>query len=151
MFSTDVIKPALVTLLFLQAFAVDRARAADAPRFSDQSLRGRWAFSASGTILPPAAPAPTPAVALGILTFEGEGRCAISDVINIGGASFSRTSSSCTYAMNADGGGTLIAQFAGDPGPTPLSFLLVSDREFRFIRVDLGVASGAAFRQDKDE
>jgi hypothetical protein len=121
---------------------------AKAGGFTNKSIQGEWGFSASGTIVPPALPAATPAAAVGIMTFDGMGGCSISDTINIGGTSASRTSTTCTYSVNADGSGSLSALFPGDPGPTPLSFVIVgSAKEIRFIRTDLGVASGVARRQ----
>lgn len=121
---------------------------AQAAGFTNRSIQGDWGFSASGTILPPALPAATPAAAVGIMTFDGMGGCSISDTINIGGTSASRTSTTCTYNVNPDGSGSLSALFPGDPGPTPLSFVIVDKaKEIRFIRTDLGVASGVARRQ----
>jgi hypothetical protein len=109
-------------------------------------MRGSWGFSASGTILPPAAPAPTPAVAVGLMTFDPQTRdCVIMDTINIGGARLSRTSESCTYSLTTDGRGSIVAGFPGDPELTPLAFVLVDkEREMRFVRTDLGVAEGVA-------
>jgi len=137
----------LLSLLVLMA--ATSLWAADEAQFTNQSLQGKWAFSASGTIVPPATPQPTPAMALGIMSFDGNGGCSITDTINIGGASLSRSSSSCTYAVDPDGQGSLTVQFPGDPGPTPLALVLVNNVEFRFIRKDLGVASGVASRQKK--
>ncbi len=120
----------------------------DGLAFTDETIAGSWGFSASGTIVPPAFPAPTPAVAVGIIDFDGAGFCVISDTINIGGQSLSRVSDTCEYGVNPDGTGSLTAEFPGDPGPVPLSFVLVDDANaFRFIRADLGVASGGAERQ----
>jgi hypothetical protein len=123
-----------------------------------------WLFStntselvnaAKGTIVDPASAAQTPAAAVGIMDFDGNGGCEIVDQINIGGQAISpagfRTSTTCSYAVNPDGTGTIIAEFTGDPGPTPLSFVIVDDKnELRFIRTDVGVAEGVAKRQDSD-
>lgn len=116
------------------------------PPLKGESMRGTWGFSASGTILPPAASAPTPAVAVGVMTFDPQTRdCVIVDTINIGGTRLSRTSESCTYSLTADGRGSIVAGFPGDPALTPLEFVLVDkERELRFIRTDLGVAEGVA-------
>ena len=123
---------------------------ADNPGFTDQTIAGAWGFSASGTIVPPAFPAPTPAVAVGIMEFDGAGLCVISDTINIGGLSLSRVSDICDYAVDPEGTGRISTQFPGDPGPVPLSFVLVDDANgFHFVRTDLGVASGTAERQNR--
>lgn len=122
--------------------------AAQGQQFDERSLRGTYGFSAAGTILPPALPQPTPAVAVGTMTFDGRGACSISDTINIGGTSASRTSTSGTYSVAPDGSGTMAVTFAGEPGPTPLAFVIVDHtKELRFIRTDLGVAEGVATRQ----
>lgn len=119
---------------------------------TNETIEGSWGFSASGTIVPPAFLNATPAVAVGIFEFDGEGLCVISDTINIGGVSASRTSDSCDYTVNPDGTGTLSAQFPGELAPVPLSFVLVDDASvFRFIRTDLGVASGVAERQSDED
>jgi len=121
------------------------SRAQDPPLpLNGELMRGTWGFSASGTIVPPAVPTATPAAAVGLMTFEPTGDCAIQDTINIGGASLSRASNSCTYTL-VNGRGSINVTFPEDPGPVPLSFVLVDhDREMRFIRTDLGVAAGVA-------
>jgi len=137
----------LSVFLIGQASVVASAHADS--EFSAESIEGVWGFSAAGTIVPPAVPAATPAVAVGTMTFDGDELCSISDTINIGGQVMSRTSMECTYIVNADGRGSILAEFPGDPGPTPLDFVIVNDEEeLRFIRSDLGVASGVAKRQD---
>lgn len=144
-------RPALAPCFLLIVALLCAAPGAWAKKvFDAASVEGDWGFSASGTILPPALPAATPAVAVGTLSFDGIGSCTLSDTINIGGVSASRTSTSCSYTVNPDGTGTITVLLPGDPGPTPLSFVLVDKaRELRFIRTDLGVASGVAKRQDK--
>ena len=117
-------------------------------RYDLRSLHRPYGFSASGTILPPALPAPTPAVAVGVMTFDGDGNCTIADTINIGGTVAVRGATPGTYTVEPDGTGTILVTFPGDPGPTPLSFVIVENgRELRFVRTDLGVAEGVAKRQ----
>ena len=122
------------------------SRAQEPLPMKGEPMRGVWGFSASGTIVPPATPAPTPAAAVGLMTFQPTGTCVIDDTINVGGARQSRTSSSCTYFLEK-GRGLITATFDDVDGPVtvPLSFVLVDhDREMRFIRTDLGVAEGVA-------
>ena len=86
---------------------------------------------------------------MGVFRFDGNGNCVIEDTINLGGASFSdRVSDSWVYTVQSNGIGTILATFMGDPGPTPLTFALIDEDEFRFIRTDAGVAEGAAKKQD---
>ena len=137
--------PVLLVLIVVGALHGIRGAEAQGGDMSAESIRGRWGFSAQGTIVPPAAPAPMPAAAMGIMTFGRDGSCSIADTININGFTASRTSLDCTFSVNPDGTGSLVAFFAGDPGPTPLAFVIVSHKsEIRFIRTDLGVAAGVA-------
>ncbi len=99
--------------------------------------------------MPPALPAATPAVAVGILDFDGAGGCSITDTTNLGGTKIGpQTSATCTYSVNPDGTGTFSVAVPGDPGPAPVSFVIVNKmKEIRTIRTDLGVATGVAKRQ----
>jgi len=146
-------KRALLCLLFALGLAsIAPGAEAEPQSFTVGSLSGVFGFSAAGTIVPPAVPVATPAVAAGTMTFDRQGGCVISDTINIGGASAFRTSTTCTYAVNQDGTGSMLALFPGDPGPTPLSFVIVNhESEIRFIRTDLGVATGVARKRDRDD
>ncbi len=147
-----VLSRVLIFLLALGLIFIVPGAYADDVYFSSKSIEGEWGFSASGTIVPPALPVATPAAAVGVITFDGGGGCFFSDTINIGGTSGSRTSTTCAYSVDPDGTGTISVLFPGDPGPTPLSFVIVNDmQEIRFIRTDLGVASGVAKRQAVDE
>jgi hypothetical protein len=134
---------AALTLAAALGTAVSLAQDSALP-LKGEPMRGTWGFSASGTIVPPAVPAATPAAAVGLMTFQPTGNCVIEDTINIGGASLSRASNSCTYSL-VNGRGSINVTFPDDPVPVPLSFVLVDhDREMRFIRTDLGVAEGVA-------
>lgn len=116
-------------------------------RLSNRSIRGDWGFSALGTIVPPAVPAATPAAAIGTIYFDGRGGCFFDDTVNIGGTSVSRSSTECSYTVNSNGSGSILVSFPGDPGPTPLSIVVVDNaREIRFIRTDLGIAEGVIKR-----
>jgi hypothetical protein len=143
--SSRKLHAALLMLLIVGGLNSIHRTQAQGTEFGEESIRGQWGFSAHGTIVPPAAPTPVPAVAIGIMTFNRDGSCSISDTININGSSASRTSFACTFTVNPDGTGSLEASFPGDPGPTPLAFVIVDHKsEIRFIRTDLGVASGVA-------
>jgi hypothetical protein len=121
---------------------------AEAKNFTVQSLRGNWGFSGSGTISPPTVPQITWGAVVGILTFDGSGGCSMSNTANIGGTTTAQTSQTCTYTVNPDGTGSIVAQFPGDPGPLPLSFVLVDGGdELHLIRTDIAVATGVAKRQ----
>ena len=114
--------------------------------FTNKSIKGRWGFSAQGTILPPFAPALTPASAVGTLDFDGSGGCSITDTENIGGIviPFRTTDDGdCMYSVNPDGTGTLSFAFPGDPGPGLVSFVILNKNEVRDMRADsLAVATG---------
>lgn len=131
---------------------VPSTSAAGRQAFTDKTVSGIWGFSASGTIVPPALPSPTPAAAVGIIEFDGNGGCTFTDQINIGGTAIPstgfRTSAFCAYGVNSDGTGTISVSFPSDPAPTPLAFVIVDNaKEIQFIRTDAGVASGVAKRQ----
>ena len=143
---------ALFHILFALGLASVVPSAEAESQFTVSSLSGVFGFSAAGTIVPPAFPVATPAVAAGTMTFDRQGGCVISDTINIGGMSSFRTSTACAYAVNQDGTGSISVLFPGDPSPTPLSFVIVNrENEIRFIRTDLGVASGVARKQNRDD
>ena len=71
--------------------------------FTNKSIKGRWGFTAQGTVLPPTVPVATLAAAVGILDFDGKGGCSITDTTSIGGIIIGPlTSESCTYSVNRD-------------------------------------------------
>lgn len=141
-----------LTVIGIGTILVPSTSAAGRQGFTDKTIKGSWGFSASGTILPPALPTATPAAAVGVIEFDGNGGCTFTDQINIGGAAIPatgfRTSISCGYGVNSDGTGTISVSFLDDPAPTPLTFVIVDNaKEFHFIRTDAVVASGTAKRQ----
>ena len=112
------------------------------------NLYGRWGFSAAGTILPPVVPTAIQAAVVGTMTFDGRGSCVVSDTLNVGGNTAVRTSKTCKYTVNPDGTGTILMEFTEDPGPIPLSFVLVDGQsEIQFARTDALPAIGVAKRQ----
>jgi hypothetical protein len=136
---------ATLTVAATLGTAVGRAQKPDPP-FKGEPMRGTWGFSSSGTLLPPAAPAPTPVAAVGLITFDPDTRdCVIVDMVNIGGTRLPRTAESCTYSLGTNGRGSMVALFPGDTELTLFEFVLVDrEREMRFIRTDLAVAEGVA-------
>jgi hypothetical protein len=127
--------------------------------YSEKDLNGVFAFSAQGTIYPDLS---NPSLALaaagvGLFTFDGAGGCTVVDQLNIGSTGLEpatgfRTSTSCDYAVDPDGTGTLESSFGGNPGdvngPSSITFV-IGDKgpatEIRFIRGDPGaVAEGVA-------
>ena len=79
---------ATLTVAATLGSAVGRAQKPD-PGFKGEPMQGTWGFSASGTLLPPAASAPTPVAAVGQMTFDPDTRdCVIADVVNVGGTKF---------------------------------------------------------------
>jgi hypothetical protein len=123
--------------------------------FTSESIRGTWAFSATGTFPPSTdAPAPTTPFALvGLLTFERNDQCAMTFTINAGEQSWDSFSDTCTFRVNTDSSGTLKATLV--PGqvafpPVELFFVIVNDDEMLAIRTDNVVASGVLRRQIKE-
>lgn len=116
--------------------------------FTLQSLRGAWGFSASGTL----GGGTVQAAAVGLITFDGVGGCVDEARLNAGGTVVALTSVTCSYTVNSDGTGTLIATFA-PAGAFTTDFVLVDNaKEFHFIVSDTAqpgatVASGVAKRQ----
>jgi hypothetical protein len=73
--------------------------------FSAKSLKGVYGFSGSGTI------AGIPAAVAGLNSFDRAGGCDITAKLNVGGSVSSLTTATCTYAVNADGTGSLDVTF----------------------------------------
>ncbi len=143
----------LVATLVARSMITDTvvAKGGDDREFTNKTIKGRWGSSIQGTILSP--DGPIPAVAVGLLDFdgltddEGLGRCVITDTTNVGGTKVGpQTSVTCTYHVNLDGTGTIEVSFGGDPAP--ISFVITDKKkEIRTIRTDFGVAIGVAKRQ----
>jgi hypothetical protein len=122
----------------------------DGPAFSKRSVKGTWGFSSEVSyLMPPSAPTATPNVAIGRVSFDGEGGCEVSNVVNVNGESQSFTSTSCTYSVKPDGFGEAEAVFPGAPIPSaPVAFIIVDrGRELRFINTKYIVGAFTARRQ----
>jgi hypothetical protein len=138
---------AVVSLL-----AASAATDAAAENFRARTLRGAWGFTASGTLFT-GTPSQTPAVAVGVTTFDGVSSCTSEAKLNSTGTAVSVAASSCSYTVNADGTGTQLTVFPG-LGSFSTDFVIVDNaKEFRFILSDQippglrTVASGVAKRQ----
>ena len=119
--------------------------------FSRKDIAGKWAFSADGTVVPPAVPAATPVALVGTATFEENGECSLTDTINIGGTSFTVSSLSCTFTVASDGTGSIEADFGGPLSPELLSIVVVDTKEILVVRTDVVVARGSFKRQTADD
>ena len=120
--------------------------------FSEKSIAGTWAFSADGSVLPPALPTITPIALIGVATFEEDGSCSLKDILNIGGTKTVVTSQTCNFTVEADGTGSIVADFGGNFGPDTLSIVIVDNDEILVLRTDFIVASGSFKRRaDSDE
>ena len=114
-----------------------------------KSIRGTWAFAATGTLPTPSAP-PTPFALVGLLTFERNDQCAMTFTINAGGQSWTSLADTCTFSVQADGTGVLQATLVPGLSPFPplvLFFVIVHHDEMFAIRTDPVVASGVLHRQ----
>ena len=148
---------AVVSLL-----AASAATDAAAENFRARTLKGSWGFTASGTLFT-GTPGQTPAVAVGIATFDGVAGCTSDAKLNVGGQLVPVTASSCSYTVNADGTGTQHTVFPG-LGAFRTDFVIVDNiaivghaKEFRFTISDetqppsptgtRAAASGVAKRQ----
>jgi hypothetical protein len=140
----------LLATLFVFLALTPASRADGAKQaFSARSIEGRWGFSGEfGMIVPPAAAQPAPTAAIGIVVFDGKGGCTVTSITNVNGTiAGPLTSHTCTYSVNADGTGTSVAEFAGQP-PATVAFVIVDrNREIRFINTNAIVAGFTAKRQ----
>jgi hypothetical protein len=115
--------------------------------FSNKSIQGTWAFSATGT-LPYSADGPF--ALAGLVTFEKAEQCFMTLTINAAGTSWDSTSDTCTFGVNADGTGSLRAEFVSGAvsfPPLSLFFVIVDRKEILAIRTDTVVAAGILRRQ----
>ena len=140
---------ALVFLIVLGACSLIPPVLAD-PGFTSRSIRGTWAFAATGTLPTPSTP--TPFALVGLLTFERHKECSMTFTINAGGQSWDSVSDTCEFNVHADGSGTLTSTFVPGKVDFPklaLFFVIVNDDEILAIRTDQVVASGVLRRQIK--
>ena len=105
--------------------------------FDERSIRGTWALSGAGQIVPPAAPEPTPYTAINRIVFDGAGNCEVVALVNVAGRVVGPlVAESCEYSVDQDGFGRSVAQFGPDsPVTAPLSidFLIVDKASELFV------------------
>ncbi len=141
----------MCTLVALGLLSLGAVAKAD-EGFSTESVAGRWAFSADGTIVPPAVPSATPVALVGIATLEEDGQCSLTDFLNIGGFSVTSSSITCTLTVNPDGTGSIEADFGGPFSPEVLAIVIVNEDEILVVRTDAAVSRGSFKRQaDNDD
>lgn len=154
-----VVAGLLVAVGFSAVVSVQSRAAADAYErwgsersFSTRSIKGSWGFSTNGfgMLVPPTAPAPTPAATLGRIVFDGNGGCSITLWANFSGQTIRAQSATCSYTVNPDGTGTNEATFPDTPivDPIPIVFVIVDEgRELRLLNTGAIVSTITARRQ----
>ena len=113
------------------------------PSFSNQSLRGAYGFTSSGTLFG------DPGIAVGRTTFDGQGLCTLVIRVNIAAAGGTEPidATSCTYEVQPDGTGTLPVVIPG-LGTFTLAFVIVDHgQEVHTISLDPGVSTTALLKK----
>jgi hypothetical protein len=141
----------LAVVVGIRSSAAQNGDLAGGQRFDNRTVKGFWGFNSPvGYVVPPATPQPVPFVGLGRIFFDGEGGCAVQNVVNFSGQISRFKSATCHYSVTPDGFGTAEADFpdAPVPGPVPLAFIIVDHgRELRAIDTNFIVTSFSALRQ----
>lgn len=119
--------------------------------FTERTIRGAWGWTGDGKlIIDPETGQTMHTVGLGIVYFDGYGRCEVTSSVNINGTPQGPiTSSSCVYSVNPDGTGQSVATFSEPPfeGDAPVTFVIVNKRkEIRFIQNNQFVVTFVAKR-----
>ncbi len=119
--------------------------------FNLNSIEGTWAAAADGNVLVDIpsieVDAGDPVALIGLVTFDSDGTCTISNTINTGGFVASATSASCMVTVNSDGTGQIVANF---PPPTPsatLNIVVVDDNEIFVLRSDQDFVNRGVFKR----
>jgi hypothetical protein len=135
----------------LTAHRSHAAPASDDATFSNETVKGAYAFNTSfGEIIPPAPQQPIPTAAAGRIVFDGEGNCQVLSILNANAQTTRITSSSCTYSVDATGVGVSEATFPNSPLPGAVKVQFVIDdagREIRFVVDNFIVGAFTARRQ----
>ena len=132
--STTIAKTLIAIATTLALGIAHKAQAQDG--CSNSTLNGSYAFTATGTLVPPQ---PNPAVIaiVGRETFDGNGNVSSSQTVSAGGFIFSSNLAG-TYQVKPDCTGTLSLQF---PPEGTLNFFFVIDdhgKEIQSIQTDPG-------------
>ncbi len=117
---------------------------ATTPLFSNRSLRGAYGFTSSGTLFG------DPGIAVGRITFDGQGHCTLVIRVNIAAAGGTEPidATSCTYDVQSDGTGTLPVVIPGLGGRFTLAFVIVDHGQEVFtISLDEGVSTTALLKK----
>lgn len=119
--------------------------------FTERTIRGAWGWTGDGKlIIDPETGQTMHTVGLGIVYFDGYGRCEVTSSVNINGTPQGPiTSTSCVYSVNPDGTGQSVATFSEPPfeGDAPVTFVIVNKRkEIRFIQNNQFVVTFVAKR-----
>ena len=125
-----------LAVLWLLTVGMPGTEAAE-PSLSNQSLRGAYGFSSTGTLFG------DPGIAIGRFTFDGQGLCTfvIRDNIAAAGGTEPVDATSCTYEVQRDGTGTLTVVVPGR-GTFTLAFVIVDHgQEVYTISLDPGVST----------
>ena len=128
--------------LWLLTAGVPGTEAAE-PVFSNQSLRGAYGFTSSGTLFG------DPGIAVGRITFDGQGLCTLVIRVNIAatGGTEPIDATACTYRVQPDGTGTLTVAIPG-LGTFTIAFVLVDHgKELHTISLDPGISTTALLKK----
>jgi hypothetical protein len=114
---------------------------------TNKSLEGKWGYTESGTVIPPAAfGGATLAVAVGLYTFDGHGNVSAVQVSSAGG-SVSDDTKLGTYTVDRDCTGTLTVDIVSSPSGlhrhSVWEFVLADDAtEIRAVMRSTEIVSG---------
>jgi hypothetical protein len=139
----------LFTGLWLLTVGVPGVSADGNESFSNRSLQGAYGFLASGTLNGNAA------IAVGRYTFNGDGTCTQSQTVNVSGVTPGGVgpivATSCTYAVQPDGTGTITLDVPGF-GAFHLAFVIVDKKkELQLITLDVDPGGVIATLQAKKQ
>ena len=139
-------------LAFATAFvlgAAPRAHAIDHKECSNATLRGSFGYTATGTLLPTAAPPPFagPFGEVGRQTFDGKGNTEAAATLSANGNS-AKVTIVGTYTVNADCTGSMTLSVSPLGLTAHVDFVIDNDgHEIRTIGTDPGVVETRVYRK----